>query len=61
MLKIKNKIDEIINDFKEGCSSIEINKKYGAFGEFVLLTYVTDQFLLLKYFFLGMKRRWNMI
>lgn len=51
MLKIANKIDEIINDFKEGCSSIEINKKYGDFGEFVLSTYVTQSISITQVFY----------
>lgn len=51
MLKITNKIDEIINDFREGCSSIEINKKYGDFGEFVLSTYVTRPISITQVFY----------
>lgn len=36
------KAENIISDYKSGFSSKDIKKKYGDFGEFVILTYKTQ-------------------
>lgn len=36
------KVENIISDYRSGLSSEDIKKKYGDFGEFIILTYQTQ-------------------